>query len=518
MNNHQKNINRFLEIRIGFWKEFFICLALALAARGSMIFQLNLSVDDYAGLNFIDGPNFVFALQEMRFFAYCTNITLHWLGSYYPYAGVLWPILFNAAFVFAGLVAMRIWTPLAGSLALITGASLFALFPYHSDYLSFQMAGPAVGSMLVIGWASLYFCVRGGKAMAWGLAGLVYAVSGQITFVFLFFVVLFEALIWAFQSIRNGDRKLLASARPWLVRLGLLFLSAILYVFINKSVLLVLGIPVGSRVVLSGLEEYPAKMLLVAKQCYFFLFKGEISIPLTAKFLQLGLFGLVAFAGVQAVSENPSSRARVVVLWGLCLLASVGAIAASMGAVLPIAGEYGHMNPRSLSGLAMYWAGVYAMAWAVCSRDARRCVAGIGVVLVFIYAVNVNRQAIDHARINERDRLVASRMVERLSQLPEFEKMRTVVLCPTHYRFNLDRITTETSGFNISSLYRELSSTAVLREVSSWPFEAPTENDRQLAKKIAQGRPVWPLAGSVFIEGDIGVVVLPQMENQAFKN
>jgi hypothetical protein len=259
-------------------------------------------------------------------------------------------------------------------------------------------------------------------------------------------------------------------------------------------------------------------MLLVAKQCYFFLFKGEISIPLTAKFLQLGLFGLVAFAGVQAVSGNPSSRERVVVLWGLCLLASVGAIAASMGAVLPIAGEYGHMNPRSLSGLAMYWAGVYAMAWAVCSGDARRCVAGIGVVLVFIYSVNVNRQAIDHARINERDRLVASRMVERLSQLPEFEKVRTVVLCPTHYRFNLDRITTETSGFNISSLYRELSSTAVLREVSSWPFEAPTENDRQLAKKIAQGRPVWPLADSVFIEGDIGVVVLPQMENQAFKN
>ena len=123
----------------------------------------------------------------------------------------------------------------------------------------------------------------------------------------------------------------------------------------------------------------------------FFLVQRRDFHSAYCKFLQLGLFGLVAFAGVQAVSENPSSRARVVVLWGLCLLASVGAIAASMGAVLPIAGEYGHMNPRSLSGLAMYWAGVYAMAWAVCSRDARRCVAGIGVVLVFIYAVTTVR-------------------------------------------------------------------------------------------------------------------------------
>jgi hypothetical protein len=512
MNIHKLNINYILEKRIGFWKEFFLCLALALAARGSMIFQLNFSVEEYAGLNMLNGLHFENLLQEMRFFAYMTNSFVDILGSSHPYAGVFWPIFFTSAFVFAGLVAMRILTPSTGSFALMTGGLLFTLFPYNSDYLSFQMAGPAIGSMLIVGLVSIYFCVCGGKAMAWGLAGLVYAVSGQITFVFLFFVVLFEALIWAFQASRNGDRKLLASAKPWLVRFGLLFLSAILYVFINKAVLLVLGVPVGSRVVLSGLEEYPAKILLAAKQSYFFLFKGEVSIPIAAKVLQLSLLGVVAFAGLKAAVRNPSTWARVAILWGLCLLASVGAIAASMGAVLPITGEYGHMNPRSLSGLAMYWAGIYGLASAVSTGRARYWAAGIGAILAFSYAVNCNRQALDHARINERDRLVASRMVERLSQLPAFERVRTVVLCPSHHRFNLDRVSTDTSGFNFSSLYSNYSNTAVLREVSGWPFQAPTENDRQLAIEAAAGKPQWPLLGSVFIEGDIGIVVMPQVE------
>ena len=510
MNIHQLNISYILEKRIGFWKEFFLCLALALAARGSMVFQLNFSVEEYAGLNMLIGQDFRIALQEMRLFSYFINLIVHALGSLHPYAGALWPILFNAAFVFAGLVSMRIWTPYAGSLAMATGASLFALFPYHSDYLSFQVAGPALGSMLVAGWVSLYFCVRGGKGMGWGLAGLVYAVSGQITFVFLFFVVLFEALIWAFQAIRNDDRNLSASPRPWLVRLGLLFLSAILYVLIHNVVLLMLGVTAGGRVNLSELDEYPAKIILLTKQCYFFLFKGEVSIPMGAKVLQLGLFGLVAIAGLKVVVGKSSARGRVAILWGLCLLVSVVTIAACMGAVLPITGEYGHMNPRSLSGLAMYWAGVFALAVSVFTGKSRCWVIGIGAILAFSYAVNCNRQALDHARINERDRLVASRMVERLSQLPGFERVRTVVLCPTHYRFNLDRVTTETSGFNISCLYRDYSNTAVLREVSGWPFQAPTENDRELAIEASAGKPQWPLNGSVFIEGDIGVVVLPK--------
>ena len=73
MNIHQLNISYILEKRIGFWKEFFLCLALALAARGSMVFQLNFSVEEYAGLNMLIGQDFRIALQEMRLFSYFIN-------------------------------------------------------------------------------------------------------------------------------------------------------------------------------------------------------------------------------------------------------------------------------------------------------------------------------------------------------------------------------------------------------------------------------------------------------------
>jgi hypothetical protein len=51
-----------------------------------------------------------------------------------------------------------------------------------------------------------------------------------------------------------------------------------------------------------------------------------------------------------------------------------------------------------------------------------------------------------------------------------------------------------------------------IHEGSGWPFQAPTENDRESAIAAAAGKPQWPLLGSVFIEGDIGIVVMPQVE------
>jgi hypothetical protein len=181
-----------------------------------------------------------------------------------------------------------------------------------------------------------------------------------------------------------------------------------------------------------------------------------------------------------------------------------------MGAVLPL--KEPPLNPRTLSALGVYWAGVFALAVSTTTSRLQSAAIWLGVFVAFCYAINSNRQALDFARINERDRFVASRMVERLSLLEGFSKLRTVVLTNTHHRFNLDRISTESSGFNNSSLYRNWSSLAVLREVSGTPFTPPTEDDRKLAENLAQVKPEWPAPGSVFIERDVGVVVLPRRE------
>ena len=498
--------------RVGFAIEFCVALAVALAAWASMIFPLNYSQDTYRFLNFPEGADFYLFASEMRAFGYFLIRFLDAIGAHYPYAGALWPILFTASLVFAGLVTFRIWVPEAGSLVFITGATLFTLFPYQSDYLSFHNAAPSYASYLVLGWAALFFCLRSLPYFALAFLALVYCVSGQIVFGFMFLVVLVEALLWAYRRVSSGafrfDGALVLSARPWIVRFVLLFASAVGYVLVSKLILVATGTTAGTRLEISGLAEYPAKALLYVKNSYYFLLKGEVSLPGAVKVVQLSLLAVVGFAGISAVIKNPASRLCIAFAWGLLMLLTVTAVGVCMGVMLPIKNAYELMNPRTLSALSVYWAGVFALAWALSTGRMRKFATVTGIFLAFCYAVNVNRQSVDFARINERDRLTASRMVERLSLLPGFPEVRTVVLVGADHTFNIDRISTETAGFNISSLYRPYSSTAVLREVSGTLFEYPSEKDRQAAQAASLGQPHWPLPGSAFIYRDIGVVVL----------
>jgi hypothetical protein len=508
--NHLQNL---LEKRIGFWREFAIGIAIAVVARGSMLFPLNYSEDTYRFLNYPEGADFALFASEMRAFGYPLIKFLDAIGAHYPYAGALWPILFTAALVYAGLVSMRIWLPTAGSLMFVVGACIFSLFPYQSDYLSFHNAAPGFVVALFLGWSALFFAPRNRLTMALSLPALAYVVSAQILFGFLFLVVFIEAMIWAFGwclQRKKTAHEIWNSAKPWVIRLGLLFSGAVLYVTASKIIMTLTGVASGSRLEMSGFADYPDKMVLYAKQSYFFLFKGEVGIPFALKLVQLALLATIGFAGLVAFFSKQGLGFARLISWFLLTGATVSAVGACMGVMLPIKNAYELMNPRTLSALSVYWDGVFALAWWVARGRGRIVVLILGALLAFGYVVNTNRQAVDHARINQRDRLVAGRIVERLCLLPQFEAVRTVVLVGAKHHFNLDRISTSTGGFNVSALYRPWSSTAVLREVSGLPFEYPTDSDRRLAEKTALGKPEWPAPGSVYIEGDVGVVVLPK--------
>jgi len=511
-----KNFTKILETRIGFWREFAIGVAIAVAARGSMLFPLNFSEDTYRFLNYPQSGNiFELCASELRVFSYFGLKILEFIGADFPFAGAFWPILFSASLVLAGLLSMRIWVPNGSSAIMVTGASMFCLFPYNSDYATFHNVAPLLTTMFIVGWISIYFGLKNRIAKVAGIFGIAYAVSAQITFVFLFSVVFFEGMIWAFKTTKSagwGKKGLLESAKPWLGRLGLLIIGTLLYLIVSKAIMVIYGIPSGSRLQLSGIEEYPAKLVLYAKQCYYFLFSGEVSMPLGVKIIQLSIFSVVLASGILAWKSWDTKKIANLFLWGFFTGVVVIGIGICMGIMLPMRGEAGMMNLRTLSSLGVYWTGVFALGCAVVPAKAKIIPVTMGILLVVSYAANANRQAVDHARINQRDRLVANRIVERLSLNPKFESLRTVVVLGTSHRFNLDRITTETNGFNISALYRPWSSHAVLREVSGIPFEWPTPADYEIAESAAIGKPEWPAPGSVFIEGDVGVVVLPRPE------
>ena len=82
--NHLQNL---LEKRIGFWREFAICVAIAVVSRGSMLFPLNYSQDTYRFLNYQEAANFALFACEMRAFGYPLINFLEAIGAQYPYAG-----------------------------------------------------------------------------------------------------------------------------------------------------------------------------------------------------------------------------------------------------------------------------------------------------------------------------------------------------------------------------------------------------------------------------------------------
>ena len=506
-------MNNILEKQLGFWKEFGICLAIALIARGTMFFGINLSADDYGFLNFSEKVEIWPFAVELRCFAFALIFILNFFGASPPFVGLLWSVIFNFGFVIFGLFAMQMLAPRAGSFAKITGASLFLLFPYHSDYLSYYIAAPTTSTMLIIGICSMYFCIISRKIWFLCLIGMTYAVSGQITFVYLFMVVIFGFLILVFSGIREstlGKQDFLISIKPWVIRLGTLLLGAILYVAVNKIIILSLGIQAGSRLVFADASGIKENMLIAAKQIYFFFFIADVAQPVSVKIAQLCFFGFICLTGLNLFFKKSEFKLAALCLWLLAILVVFLSMFFILGAVLLL--QNPPLNPRTLSALGVYWAGVFALALALSSGRLQIATIWLGVFVAFCYAMNSNRQAVDFARINQRDRLVASRMVERLSLLDGFSNLRTVILTNTYHTFNLDRISTESSGFNISSLYRNWSSVAVLREVSGTPFTPPTQDDRKLAENLAQVKPEWPAPGSVFIEGDVGVVVLPRRE------
>ncbi len=157
-------------------------------------------------------------------------------------------------------------------------------------------------------------------------------------------------------------------------------------------------------------------------------------------------------------------------------------------------------------GASVFWSGIFCMPYALrlSSRIWTRIGLVLGVILALSYSIITNSVSSDIVRLNQRELLVASRMVERLSLLPGFDRLRTVALVgwkpgsSTDFRGS-DQIW--------SSLYSPMA-TGVLREASGEDFANPSPSDRETAQMASRGMPIWPESGSVKIVDDIGIVVV----------
>jgi hypothetical protein len=506
---NKNSLNDLMNDRWDDLKEFFIALAIVFAARASMIFLLNYSGDDYLMAN-SQVDEFHFWVCQGRFQSYVIDIICELLGARFPFMGGFWSIFATASYVAYGLILRRLWAPCSSSLVALSIVLIFSLFPYQSDFITFHECAPSTTVSLLLGGISLMYCDKGGWKTIICALGLFLAISYPP------FVVLFAITILIMGLMRFNDfiktksssvslRVLLA---PVMFRLGFFVVIVFLSLLINHFVQKFSGIPMQERGEIITFKDAPDKAVMFIKQLQFFLLRPEVSFPVAVKLLQLSLLLAVFFGALRQMLHSGKKTNQIIgTMFFISCLVTLAA-AATIAPYFILKNYSGCMSLRMIAGFSVFWAGIFSAAWIFNEGKMKAAVLCIGLIVSVSYAFKVNEQSSDFARINLRDHLVANRIIERLSLFPGENKIRTVVFVGNKHLFNLNCINTETSGFNVSSLYLDWSNTKLLSEVSSQPFLTPSAEDIKTATADAKGKPVWPDAQSVYIKNDIGIVVL----------
>jgi hypothetical protein len=490
-------------------------MACTLAVRATMLFPLNFSCDTYLFVSYFDAyfaHEFRNDFAQMRF----GGVALYWImqqiGAGYPFAGALLPILGCAAIAGFALAARRLWMPASGFAHGLIFVLLLSLHPYASDLLTYHAGLPLYIFALGAGALGLLITSdRPGRFLAaTGLFSLVPSFYQPI-YTWLLVVVLVE-MMFAVQGPLAGHRTLpqlvLALAgTPAARRLAALFCGAILYLPIGAVLAHYFGPGHPVRTELAGLRDIIPHAVVAAKMTYWWAFKGEVVLPFAVKIVQWALLVAAVLPILRAAMKPGASPSRWTgsIVFALLL---AGAWIACLAVLLPLKGMQPNLNLRTTAALVCFWGGMFALAASGPGRMFTRTVTAIGLTLVICFGLNSNRLSADHARLNERDRLLASRIIERLSSLPDFGNVRRVAVIGGT-GLNLDRISSSTAGFNISALDRPWSQSAVLREISGYPFQFPTEADMSEALAQSKSAPRWPAVGSILIRGDLAIVCLP---------
>jgi len=502
------SIDNIINKRLGILNEFFIALAIVLAARASMILLMNYSADDYFQVN--SENNYVLFVSQGRYLCCAIYSICEIFGAKFPFMGALWSILASSSYVFYGLVLRHLWMPNSSSLSGLSTVIIFALFPYHSDLLSYHAADPVIIASLCLGGLSLIFCDKGGWKTIISAFAMFFAISYQ-PFITIFIIsIIIMAVIESSNFIKNKSSPELITAQlnKSIYRIYFFTIVIIINIVLSCGIQALSGISMQERGMLIALNDVPHQVVIFIKQLQYFFLRPEVSISISTKFFQLALIFLLFFGAIRGMLYSGKKSIQIL-KW--CFLLTIFISLAGSATIAPyfiLKNNTGCMSLRMIAGFSVFWSGIFCAAWIYNEGRVKNMVLCIGLILSISYAFKVNEQSYDFARINMRDHLIANRIVERLSLSPGYNNIRTVVFVGNNIMFNLADINTETSGFNVSSLYRSWSNTKVLSEISSLHLLLPTKEDIRDAVADAQGKPIWPDPRSTYIKNGIGIVVM----------
>jgi hypothetical protein len=130
-------------------------------------------------------------------------------------------------------------------------------------------------------------------------------------------------------------------------------------------------------------------------------------------------------------------------------------------------------------------------------------------LVIGVSGLMVNNKVLsDQARMNQRDILLAGRIIDRMEKLFDINTIKTVVVLGG-WREYPAKFQTSHWQLNNSAVSEPWSKTQFLTEFSGYRFDNPTKDQFIQAKISAIEMPEWPAEGSIQAVGDLAIVKLP---------
>jgi hypothetical protein len=511
MNGFMQVLSRRLPVIL----EFLIAFAIVLLARGSAIFGVVWAQDDF--LQTLDplGDGFIAAQTSMlRAPISLVTLIVTWLGATHPTNGSLWSGLHAGAMVVFGLSLRQLWIPGSSSVYGIITALIFSLYPGLNNHWQYQIVHPSMTVFYSLSAFALISYNKGGWRTFFSIVSIGLALGYQIMFSLLLVAILVFLIARVNQFIFLPSSNALRDSserRPSLVSalapvggLAACFLAGTLaYYLSSRLAISISGADLSSRTNLAGLEDIPAKTSqLIAHLKQLVYGRGDPSIPANVKLIQSALLSLVVGLSVLAVIRKTRNWA---ITFAYLLAVALSVLAAAIAIRIPtIFFEYSAENSRVLMGASVFWSGIFALSCTIGTVPLKQIGLAIGAILASAYAIITNSVASDFVRINQRELLVGSRIMERLSITPGFEQLKTVVVIGGSNSMLMDLRGRDQIWTTLSSSM----ATGLLREASGIQIKKPSPPDIENARRVSRAMTVWPSPGSTAIVGDLGVVVL----------
>ncbi|WP_341887420.1 glucosyltransferase domain-containing protein [Variovorax sp. YR752] len=511
MKTEKNKIESLLES--GHLKLLLIFFGIALIARGGVLGR-GFAVDDYSFGQGFSTSEFDVFLAQGRFFLAAIDGAIHALGV--NIADIYVSLGFLSLLLQAGLVlAVLRFVGAADRPGAVIAGALMVAHPYLAEILTFRMVLPGycVGALLTI--IALEALSQDAEKKKRNLLVSLAATVGML-FVYQGFLNYFSiALIFSFlfgevfKNTSASDGRLIDDHRRRALNLLLVCVVSVAIFLVIVTISKRLGlISLTSRAEFIKLHEVPERISQVAELIAKIYWLGE---PMGAHWVKVIIAMMLVIAGLavcveifQSPGEGGSRIKKMAFLLAAPLL-----VLATVGVILPFKDWW--PVPRVLSQTSLIIGLIFLLAYSILRRRLVKMPAAafmvVPAVLLVSFVFKSNQVFADQQRLNSWDKMKVNRIVARLEQNADFQKIEYVFFSGGRWSYPAGLDTVQ-GDMNVSALYPAYSKMPLLLEVSGYKFKLAVGEQVVLGENFCKTATAWPSEGSISVIGNLAAICL----------